>query len=103
LLGRQRFVSRALEADEFRDVFKVLAEHVVSALGHHGDVAQAQLEKALAAARIIGYVHCFEVDAFTRKKLFRPQTAASSRLRKQHEFVGDGITHGKIRGKKRGE
>jgi hypothetical protein len=35
----------------------------------------------------------FVIDAFTRKKLFRPKTTASARLREQDELFGDGV-HG---------
>jgi hypothetical protein len=43
---------------------------------------------------IVQHIHDFEVDFFTRKKLFRSQAAASSGLREQHELVG-GI-HGNL-------
>jgi hypothetical protein len=33
------------------------------------------------------------IDAFARKKLFRPQTAASARLREEDELFRDGV-HG---------
>jgi hypothetical protein len=33
----------------------------------------------------------FVVDAFTRKKLFRPETAASPRLCEENEFLRGGI------------
>jgi hypothetical protein len=91
LLRRQRFVSGALQADELRDVFEVLSEDEVFAFGDHRNVANAELEQALAATGVVEDVDVLVIDAFTRKKLFRPKTAASPRLREQNEFFGDGI------------
>jgi hypothetical protein len=46
--------------------------------------------------RIIHYVNRDEVDAFFRKKLFRPQATASTRLGEQDQFVSDAL-HDQIR------
>jgi hypothetical protein len=47
------------------------------------------LEQALATGRIVQDINGDEINFFARKKLFRPETAASPRLGKQDElFVG---------------
>jgi glutathione S-transferase len=82
-------VAGALEADELGDILEVLSEHELFALGDDGNIAHAELEQALAASRIIQYINGDEIDLFARKKLFRPETAASPRLGEQDElFVG---------------
>jgi hypothetical protein len=91
LLRRQRLVSSALEADEFRDVFEVLTEHEVVAFRYDRNVANTELEQPVAAAGVVQDVDVFVIDAFTRKKLFRPKTTASPRLREQNEFFSDDI------------
>jgi len=59
------------------------------ALGNHRDIAYSELEQAFAACRIVQDVNGDEINFFARKKLFRPETAASPRLGKQDElFVG---------------
>ena len=88
-------MSRALQADEFRDVFEVLAEDEVLTFRDDRHVANAELEQSLAAAGIVQDVDMFVIDAFARKKLFRPKTAASARLREQNEFFSDGV-HGRV-------
>jgi hypothetical protein len=84
-------VSRTLQTDEFRDVFEVLTENEVIAFGYDRNVAYAELQQAVASAGVVQDVHGFEIDAFTRKKLFRPQTAASARLSEKREFFRDGV------------
>jgi hypothetical protein len=82
-------VAGALEADELGDVLEVLSEHELLALGDDRDIAHAELEQALAARRVVQHINGDEIDLFTRKKLFRPETAASPGLGKQDElFVG---------------
>ena len=79
----------ALEADELGDIFEVLSEDELIALGDNGNIAYAELEQAFAAGRVVQDINGDEVDFFARKKLFRPETAASPRLGKQDElFVG---------------
>jgi hypothetical protein len=91
LVGRQRLVTGPLETDEFRDVFEILAEDIVLAFGNDRNVAYAELEQTLASTCVVEHVDVLVVDAFTRKKLFRPETATSSRLREQYEFFCDGV------------
>jgi hypothetical protein len=83
----------ALQAHEFSHVFEVLPEYEALAFRDDGHVAHAKLQQALAATGVVQHVYVLVINAFTRKKLFRPKTTASSRLREQNELVGDGI-HG---------
>jgi hypothetical protein len=79
----------ALEADKLGDILEVLPEYELIALGNHRNIAHAELEQAFAAGRIVQDINGDEIDFFARKKLFRPETAASPRLGKQNElFVG---------------
>jgi hypothetical protein len=91
----QRFVSRTLQADEFGYVFEVLAENEVLAFGDDRYVTNTELQQALPPAGIVQDVDMLVIDALTRKKLFRPETAASPRLSEQNEFFGDGV-HGRL-------
>ena len=87
--GGKRRVAGALQADKLGDVFKVLTENVFSASREHRDAAHAEFEQLLLSRWIVHYVNRDEVNALFRKKLFRSQTAASTRLGEQDEFVGD--------------
>lgn len=79
----------ALQANKLGDVLEILTEYILLALGDNRNVAQAELEQFLASLRIIQYVDGNEIDFFARKKLFRPETAASPGLGKEDElFVG---------------
>jgi hypothetical protein len=79
----------ALEADKLGDIFQVLPEYELIALGDHRNIAYAELEQAFAAGGIVQYINGDEIDFFARKKLFRPEAAASPWLGKQDElFVG---------------
>jgi hypothetical protein len=91
LIRRQRFVPRALQAHELGHVFEVLPEYELLALRNNRHVTHAELEQALPAAGVVQYVDVFEGNALTRKKLFRPQTTASARLREENEFVSDRV------------
>ena len=93
-------MSRALQADELGDVLEVLAEDKVLAFRDDRHVAHAELQQPLASAGIVEHVDGFEIDAFTRKKLFRPETAASPRLGEENEFFGDSIHAGLSRERK---
>ena len=85
----QGLVAGTLKSDKFGDIFQVLSEYKLIALGNNRDIAHAELEQAFAAVRVIQNINGDEIDFFARKKLFRPETAASSRLGKQDElFVG---------------
>ena len=81
----------ALKPHEFGDVFEILPEHIARALRDNRHVAHAELEQTVAATGVVEHVDRFEIDAFTRKKLFRPETAASARLCVENELVSDGI------------
>lgn len=86
-------MSRSLQTDELGNIFEVLAEDELLTFGYHGDVTHAELEQTLAAARVVQDVDMLIIDAFARKKLFRPEAAASSRLREEDELLGDSV-HG---------
>jgi hypothetical protein len=77
----------ALQADKLGHVLEVLAENVLAASREHRHGADAELEQLLFARGIVHYVNRDEVNAFFRKKLFRPETTASTRLGEQNEFV----------------
>jgi hypothetical protein len=86
-------VAGALEADELGDVFEILSEDEALAFGDDRHVAHAELQQAIAPAGVVQNVYGFERYAFTRKKLFRPKTAASARLGEERKFFSDDI-HG---------
>jgi hypothetical protein len=81
----------ALQTYELCDVFEILTENEILTQCNHRNVAHAQLQQALATTCIVENVYSFEGYAFARKKLFRPETATSSRLSEEDELVGDGI------------
>jgi hypothetical protein len=81
----------ALQADEFRNIFQILSEDELFALGHYRNIAHSELEQPLAALRIVEYIYCNEVNAFFRKKLFRSEAAASAGLGEEDKTVSDGI------------
>jgi hypothetical protein len=60
---------------------------VASREHRHGP--HAEFEQLLFSRRIVHNVNRDEVNAFFRKKLFRPQATASTRLGEQDQFVGD--------------
>ena len=59
-------------ADEPSNVLKTLPHHISGASSHDRQIAHAKLQEPLAPARCVDYVNRFKIDAFTRKKLFRP-------------------------------
>ncbi|MEY4597534.1 MAG: hypothetical protein RLZZ445_331, partial [Pseudomonadota bacterium] len=59
------------------------------ALGDNGNVAHAELEQAFTAGRVVQDINGDEIDFFARKKLFRPEAAASPWLGKQDELFVD--------------
>src|SRR3954469_1969473 len=65
--GRRQALMAGFRADEFRDVFKALAHHVLGAARDDRQIAHAELKQAVAAAGRVDYVNRFEIDAFTRK------------------------------------
>jgi len=82
-------VAGTLEADELGDIFEVLSEDELIALGDNGNVAYAELEQAFTAGRVAQNINGDEIDFFARKKLFRPEAAASPWLGKQDELFVD--------------
>jgi len=79
----------ALQADKLGDVLEILAKNILAASREHRYGAHAELEQLLFAGRVVNYVNRDEVNAFFRKKLFRPQATASTRLGEQDEFVSE--------------
>jgi hypothetical protein len=77
--GKRRMAG-ALQTDKLGDVLEVLAENVLAASREDRHGADAELEQLLFARGIVHYVNRDEVNAFFRKKLFRPETTASTRL-----------------------
>jgi hypothetical protein len=61
----------------------------LAASREHRHGAHAELEQLLFSRRIVHHVNRDEVNAFLRKKLFRPQATTSTRLGEQDQFVGD--------------
>jgi hypothetical protein len=85
---RQGGVAGAGETDELGDVFQVLPEDEILASGDDGNVADTVGQQAVTARRVVEDVDGYEVDLFARKKLFRPETAASPRLGEEDELFG---------------
>src|SRR5262245_38561848 len=81
----------ALQPDELGDVFEVLTENVLAVSREYRHGANAELEHVLLSLRIVHHVHRGEVNAFLRKKLFRPKTTASTRLGEQGQFISDAL------------
>jgi hypothetical protein len=79
----------ALQTDKLGDVLEVLAENVLAASREYRHGADAELKQLLFARGIVHYVNRDEVNAFFRKKLFRPQATASARLGEQDKFFGE--------------
>jgi len=84
-------VPGALQADKLGHVLEVLAENVLVASRKHRHGAHAEFEQLLSCRRVVHYVKRDEVNAFFRKKLFRPQATASTRLGEQDQFVSDAL------------
>jgi hypothetical protein len=81
----------ALQTDEFRNVFQILAKYKLLAFGHYRNIAYSKFEQPLSALRIVEHIDRNEVNAFFRKKLFRSEAAASPGLGEEYETVSDGI------------
>jgi len=60
------------------------------ASGDYRHIAHAVLEQALTTLRVVQYVDGNKINFFARKKLFRPETAASPGLGKEYELFGGG-------------
>jgi hypothetical protein len=80
--GRKRRMTATFEADEFRYVLEVLTEHILRAARKNRYRLRAEANELFPSGRIVQYVERQELDAFLRKKLFRSQAAASTRLGK---------------------
>lgn len=80
-------MSAALQADELRNIVEVLREDKLLAARNNRDGTYTQREQLLTSANVVGDVDGDEVDAFSRKKLFRSEAATSPRLGEKDEFL----------------
>jgi hypothetical protein len=80
-------VSAALQADEFSDVFHVLAEDELVILCQHRHTLRPQAEQLLSPRGVVQNVDSGKFNAFFRKKLFRSKATASTGLGEQDELV----------------
>jgi hypothetical protein len=87
-------VRAALQADELGDVVDVLREHVLPAPRHDRHGANAERQELVPAGGVLDDVYRDEVNAFARKKLFRPEAGASPGLGEEDVFV---VGHGEER------
>jgi len=94
-IGRQAGKAGAFQADELRDIFKDLREDELAAMRNHRDAARTEREQLLPSASVVQDVNGDEVDTLLRKKLFRPETAASPGLGVEDVLFGNG-GHGEI-------
>jgi hypothetical protein len=89
--GGKRRVPGALQADELGNILEALTENVLLAFRQHRYRACAEPEQLLFSSRIVQHVQDDEAEAFLRKKLFRSQATASTRLGEKDEFVPGGF------------
>ena len=78
----------ALQTDEFRDVIEILAEDKLLAFGEHRHRLHSEFQQLILPAGVVQNIDRNEFDAFLRKKLFRSQATASTRLGEQHKLIG---------------
>lgn len=88
--GRQRRVAGAVQAYELGHVLEILSEDKLAAFRDDRHITHAQFEQLLTPLRVVQHIDGDEVDVFSRKKLFRPETAASPGLGEEDEFFGEG-------------
>jgi hypothetical protein len=80
---RKGGVPAALQAHKLGDILEILAENVLVASREHRHGAYAELEQLLFSRRVVHYINRGEFNAFFRKKLFRLEATASTRLSEQ--------------------
>jgi hypothetical protein len=86
-------VAATLQTDELSDVFQVLTEDILIAIGQDRHGASAEFGQPLLGGRIVQYIERGEADSFSRKKLFRSEAAASAGLGVENKLVS-GFFHG---------
>ena len=86
----------SLQADKFGHVLQVLAEDVLATFCQHGHGLHTEAKQLLSSCRVVQNVDGGKVDAFFRKKLFRSEATASTRLGEKNEFIAD-VFHSRIR------
>ena len=79
----------ALQADEFSDVFHVLAKDELAAFCQHRHALRAETKQLLSPRGIVQNIEGGKVNAFFRKKLFRSKATASTGLGEKYEFIAD--------------
>lgn len=89
LLGWQLPLVGGGDADELGHILDQLPEDELVAPGDHRHRAHPEFEQLIAPSRVVEHVHRDKVNAIFRKKLFRPEAAASPGLGKEHELVRD--------------
>jgi hypothetical protein len=99
--GSKWYVTAALQADEFGNIFEILTENVLVSPGQHGHAARSEPQELLFARAVVQDVDGNEVDALLRKKLFRSKAAASAGLSEQNERIS-GILHKRTPGELEG-
>jgi hypothetical protein len=78
---RQRRVTAALQADELRDILKILAEDELLGVDKHWHRAYAKSKELFQGSGVVHHISGDKINALARKKLFRLETAASAGLR----------------------
>ncbi len=92
----KRGVPGTLQADKLGNVFEVLAENVLFTARQYRHGVHTEFEQLLFSRRIVHDVNRDKVNAFFRKKLFRSQATASTRLGEQDKIVSDAL-HDRVR------
>ena len=78
----------ANESDEFGHIVEALSKNELVAFSdNRGHRSYAECQQLFSPAWIVQNVNRDKVDVFFRKKLFRSEAAASSRLGEQNKFV----------------
>ena len=80
-------MSTTLQADEFSDVFHVLAEDELAIFCQHRHTLRSYAEQLISPRGIVQNVDSGKFDTFFRKKLFRSKATASTGLGEQDELV----------------
>ena len=81
-------MSCALDANELGHIFEILAKNELLTSGEHGHGAHAEFKQLRAPGSIVQDIDAAEGDALFRKKLFRSEATASTRLSEQNKLIG---------------
>jgi hypothetical protein len=80
-----------LHADKLGDILEILTKNVLTRAREHRHSAHSKLEQLLPPCRIVDDVDGAKRNLLFRKKLFRSETAASTRLSKQNKWISPGF------------